>query len=98
MAQITLNEGLAWLKTLKKRHEELIALRNGNAHRGAAVLRRNGGQGTRQGASLRRQVTRQSRHTCGSRDPAARRGDEGDQSKTVGEGYDQDDAALGELM
>jgi len=33
MAQITLNEGLAWLKTLKKRHEELIALRDGNAHR-----------------------------------------------------------------
>ena len=33
MAQITLNEGLAWLKTLKKRHEELIALRNENAHR-----------------------------------------------------------------
>lgn len=28
MAQITLNEGLAWLKTLKKRHDELIALRN----------------------------------------------------------------------
>jgi hypothetical protein len=23
MAQITINEGLAWLKTLKKRHEEL---------------------------------------------------------------------------
>ena len=33
MAQITLNEGLTWLKTLKKRHEELIALRNENAHR-----------------------------------------------------------------
>jgi len=33
MAQITLNEGLAWLKTLKKRHEALIALRNENAHR-----------------------------------------------------------------
>jgi len=33
MAQITLNEGLAWLKTLKKRHDELIALRNENAHR-----------------------------------------------------------------
>ena len=30
MAQITLNEALAWLKTLKKRHEELIALRNDN--------------------------------------------------------------------
>ena len=26
MAQITINEGLAWLRTLKKRHEELLAL------------------------------------------------------------------------
>ena len=25
--------GLAWLKTLKKRHEELLALRHDNAHR-----------------------------------------------------------------
>ena len=33
MAAITINEGLAWLKTLKKRHEELLALRNDNAHR-----------------------------------------------------------------
>ncbi len=33
MAEITINEGLAWLKTLKKRHEELVALRNDNAHR-----------------------------------------------------------------
>jgi hypothetical protein len=33
MAQITINEGLAWLKTLKKRHEELLALRNDHAHR-----------------------------------------------------------------
>ena len=33
MAQITINEGLAWLKTLKKRNEELLALRNDNAHR-----------------------------------------------------------------
>ena len=33
MAQITINEGLAWLKTLKNRHEELLALRNDNAHR-----------------------------------------------------------------
>lgn len=32
MAQITLNEGLAWLKTLKKRQDELITLRNDNAH------------------------------------------------------------------
>jgi len=34
MTQITINEGLAWLKTLKKRHEELLALRNDNAHAG----------------------------------------------------------------
>jgi len=33
MAQSTINEGLAWLKTLKKRHEELLAIRNDNAHR-----------------------------------------------------------------
>ena len=33
MAQVTINEGLAWLKTLKKRHEELLALRNDNGHR-----------------------------------------------------------------
>ena len=33
MAQITINEGLAWLKTLKKRHEDLLGLRNDNAHR-----------------------------------------------------------------
>jgi hypothetical protein len=30
---ITINQGLPWLKTLKKRHEELLALRNDNAHR-----------------------------------------------------------------
>ena len=30
MAHVTINEGLAWLKTLKKRHEELLALRNDN--------------------------------------------------------------------
>ncbi len=33
MAQITINEGLAWLKRLKKRHEDLLALRNDNALR-----------------------------------------------------------------
>lgn len=34
MAQITINEGLAWLKTLKKRHEELVALHtNGGQQR-----------------------------------------------------------------
>ena len=31
MAAITLNEGLSWLKTLRARHAELVALRNQNA-------------------------------------------------------------------
>ena len=33
MAEITLNEGLAWLKTLRARHGELVALRNQNAEK-----------------------------------------------------------------
>jgi hypothetical protein len=33
VAQITLIEPLAWLKTLKRRHEEVIELRNDNPHR-----------------------------------------------------------------
>lgn len=33
MAQITINEGLAWMKTLKARHAELVDLRNDNARR-----------------------------------------------------------------
>ena len=42
MAQITINEGLAWLKTLKKRHEELLALRNDNAEVQVEELARSG--------------------------------------------------------
>jgi hypothetical protein len=37
MAQITINEGLAWLKALKKRHEELLALCNDNVANGAST-------------------------------------------------------------
>lgn len=33
MATITVNEGLAWLKTLRARHSELVGLRNQNAER-----------------------------------------------------------------
>jgi len=33
MAEITINEGLAWLKTLRARHSELIVLRDKNAER-----------------------------------------------------------------
>lgn len=31
--QLTINEGLAWLKVLKNRHAELVALRNQNAEK-----------------------------------------------------------------
>ena len=33
MAEITINEGLAWMKTLRARHAELVALRDSNADR-----------------------------------------------------------------
>lgn len=33
MAEITLNEWLAWLKTLRGRHSELVNLRNQNAEK-----------------------------------------------------------------
>jgi len=33
MPKITINEGLAWLKTLRARHAELVALRDKNAER-----------------------------------------------------------------
>jgi hypothetical protein len=33
MAKITISEGLSWMKTLKGRHAELVALRNQNAQR-----------------------------------------------------------------
>lgn len=36
MAEITINEGLTWLKTLRERHTELLQLRNENS----AVSRR----------------------------------------------------------
>lgn len=30
---MTLSQSLAWMKTLKERHQELVGLRNANAHR-----------------------------------------------------------------
>lgn len=32
MAQLTISEGLGWMKTLKERHAELVQLRNENSH------------------------------------------------------------------
>jgi hypothetical protein len=98
MSQITLNEGLAWLKTLKKRHEELIELRNGNAHRERRFF----------GSSADRELVREPVYDVKVLDRAVTRvGREirlleqamkATNAQTVIAGYDQDDAVLGELI
>ena len=97
MAQITLNEGLAWLKTLKKRHEELIALRDGNAHRERRVF----------GASADKEIVREPVYDVRALDKAVTRvareirlldqALKATNARTIVEGYDQDNAVLGEL-
>ncbi len=97
MAQITINEGLAWLKTLKKRHEELIALRNDNAHRerrfyGTAGDKELVKEPVYDVKVLDKIATRVSREIR-LLDQALKAVN----ARTVIEGYEQDDAVLGEL-
>jgi hypothetical protein len=97
MAQITLNEGLAWLKTLKKRHEELITLRDGNTHRerrfyGASADKEIVNEPVYDVKALDRSVTRVAREIR-----LLEQALKATNAKTVVEAYDQDDAALGEL-
>ena len=97
MAQITINEGLAWLKTLKKRHEELLALRNDNAHRerrfyGASADKEIVQEPVYDVKALDRLVTRVAREIR-LLEPALKTTN----AKTRVEAYDQDDTALGEL-
>src|SRR2546429_552680 len=92
VAQITLNEGLAWLKTLKKRHEELIALRNDNAHRerrfyGSAADKELVKEPVYDVKALDRAVTRVAREIR-----LLEQAMKATNAKTVIEGYDQDDA------
>ena len=97
MAQITINEGLAWLRTLKKRHEELLALRNDNAHRERRFY----------GASADREIVKEPVYDVKALDRlvggVAREIRLLDQAlkatnaKTFVEGYDQNEALLGEL-
>lgn len=97
MAQVTLNEGLAWMKTLKKRHEELIALRDGNAHRERRFF----------GASADKEIVREPVYDVKALDKAVTRvareirlldqALKATNARTIVEGYDQDDAVLGEL-
>lgn len=97
MAQITLNEGLAWLKTLKKRHEELITLRDGNAHRerwffGSAADKEIVKEPVYDIKTLDRAVTRVAREIR-----LLEQAMKAMNAKTMVEGYEQDDAVLGEL-
>jgi hypothetical protein len=97
VAQITLNEGLAWLKTLKKRHEELIALRNDNAHRerrfyGSAADKELVKEPVYDVKSLDKAVTRVARDIR-----LLEQAMKATNAKTVIESYNQDDAVLGEL-
>jgi hypothetical protein len=98
MAQITINEGLAWLKTLKKRHEELLALRNDNAHRERRFL----------GSSADREIVKEPVYDVKTLDRLVtgvareirllEQALKATNAKTPVEGYNQDDAVLGELV
>jgi len=97
MAQITINEGLAWLRTLKKRHEELLGLRNDNSHRerrfyGASADKESVKEPVYDVKTLDRVVTRVAREIQ-LLDQALK----ATNAKTMVDGYDQDDAVLGEL-
>ena len=97
MAQITINEGLAWLKTLKKRYEELIALRNDNAHRERRFY----------GSSADREIVKEPVYDVKGVDKLVTRvardirlleqALKATNAKTTVDGYDQDDTVLGEL-
>ncbi len=97
MAHITINEGLAWLKTLKKRHEELLALRDGNAHRerrfyDASADKEIVKEPIYDVRVLDRIVTRVAREIR-----LLEQALKATNAKTTVEAYDQDDAVLGEL-
>ena len=97
MAEITINEGLAWLKTLKKRHEELVALRNDNAHKerrfyGSAADKEIVKEPVYDVKVLDKLVTRVAREIR-----LLEQALKATNAKTPVEGYVQDDAVLGEL-
>ena len=97
MAQITINEGLAWLKTLKKRHEELLGLRHDNAHRERRFY----------GASADKEIVKEPVYDVRVLDKLVTRvardirlleqALKTTNAKTMVDGYDQDDTVLGEL-
>lgn len=97
MAPITLNEGLAWMKTLRKRHEELLNLRDGNAHRERRFL----------GSTADREIVKEPIYDVRALDRTVTRlareirlldqAMKATNAMTVIAGYSHDDAVLGEL-
>jgi hypothetical protein len=97
MAQTTLSEGLAWLKTLKKRHDELIALRNENAHRERRFYGATADKDLVRDPRLRRQVARRGGPTRVAREiRLLEQSMKATNARTPIDGHDQDDAVLGE--
>lgn len=95
--RFAINEGLAWLKALKKRHEELVALRNDNAHRerrfyGAAADKELVKEPVYDVKVLDKLVTRVARQAR-----LLEQALKATNAKTIIDGYNQDDAVLGEL-
>ena len=98
MAEITVNEGLAWLKTLKKRHGELIALRDNNAHRERRFL----------GSMADKELVKEPVYDVRALDRTVtgvareirllEQALKATNARTVVEGYKQDDAVLGEIV
>jgi len=93
----SLSKGLAWLKTLKKRHEELLALRNDNAHRerrfyGASADKAIVKEPVYDVKVLDRLVTRVAREIR-----LLEQSLKATNARTTVDAYDQDDAVLGEL-
>ena len=88
---------MAWLKTLKKRHEELLALRNDNAHRERRFY----------GVSADKEIVKEPVYDVKVLDKIVTRvardirlleqALKTTNAKTMVDGYDQDDAVLGEL-
>jgi hypothetical protein len=96
-ASTSINEGLAWLKTRKKRHEELLALRNDNAHRerrfyGASADKEIVKEPVYDVKVLDRLVTRVAREIR-----LLEQALKATNARTTVDAYDQDDAVLGEL-
>lgn len=96
--QITVSEALAWQKTLKGRHAELVGLRNENANRERTYYGQNANKETVKeplydAKALDQTVTRIARELR-ILDEAIKRSN----AKTKLAGYERDDAVLGELQ